>query len=148
MEAELSLQLGLRHKKADFDEHRDGFDLPETLSLAGFDVHIPPQWTAPRGPNAIKLALGSLAEVVRTYLLPVLRRPADFLPQWQASRKSIHEEQRAADELSSARADAERAWRSGDYKSVVKICDSIVEHLTPAERKRLDISRRHVSGTT
>jgi hypothetical protein len=45
----------------------------------------------------------------------------------------------------SVRNEADLAWSQRDYKSVVAMLESISEHLSPAELKRLEYSRKHAT---
>ena len=50
-----------------------------------------------------------------------------------------------AGSLRSARARSEAAWLKRDYRAVVKSLEPLEQHLSPAEKKRLDYSRGHLS---
>jgi hypothetical protein len=49
-------------------------------------------------------------------------------------------------DLRSARARSEAAWGKRDYQGVVQSLEPMEQHLSPAEKKRLDYSRRHLSS--
>lgn len=48
-------------------------------------------------------------------------------------------------DLRFARIKAEAAWAVKDYKSVIAALEQLERHLSPAERKRLDYSRKQLS---
>ncbi|MFH1870119.1 MAG: hypothetical protein ABIG36_05800 [Pseudomonadota bacterium] len=48
-------------------------------------------------------------------------------------------------DLRVARAKSEAAWTSRDYQAVVKALEPLEQYLSPAEKKRLDYSRRHLA---
>jgi hypothetical protein len=45
-----------------------------------------------------------------------------------------------------ARAKSETAWASGNYQGVVEALAPLEQHLSPAEKKRLDYSKNHLSN--
>ena len=47
--------------------------------------------------------------------------------------------------LRAARARSEAAWGRRDYEGVVRSLEPLEQHLSPAEKKRLDYSRRHLA---
>lgn len=47
--------------------------------------------------------------------------------------------------LRAARARSEAAWTQQDYREVVNSLGPLEQHLSPAEKKRLDYSRRHLA---
>lgn len=112
-------------------------DVAEAASIDGMMVS-----DAAQLPDALR----RLAELTSRYA-------TDFLMGSDLSFAQVAEQrQRESDAyvleraLQAARTRSEVAWKKRDYYEVVRSLEPLELHLSPAERKRLDYSRRHVAS--
>ncbi len=141
MEAEISIQIGLLSSV----EFKRGFDLGEVLSFVASDVQIPCSMTKARTTDRIKLIITNLADITTANLMQVLSNPKLFLPKWQVIRQSENRKQELNDYLESKHKEANDAWSLKNYAKVVQLYESIIDHLTPVENKRLQYARKRSS---
>ena len=50
-----------------------------------------------------------------------------------------------ASQLRYARSAVDLAWPAKDYRAIVKVLEPLEQHLSPAEKKRLEYSRKQLS---
>jgi len=91
-------------------------------------------------------ALARLASLTLQHAADFLRGSAFSFAQVAKLREKESDAYALESSLRSARARSELAWSKHDYGAVVRALEPLEQHLSTAERKRLDYSRGHSSS--
>lgn len=92
----------------------------------------------------IKIWVPKLAELVRKYGGSILKGVPDIFGRLKEIQTRNSEMYLKEIRISRIRKKAEEVWHSKDYKTLVKLYESIREDLTPAEAKKLEYARRRL----
>jgi hypothetical protein len=140
---ELGLEIGKRHTI----DPSPGYSLAEILRLRGVPDAAFVSALMIRDESRLP---GILARLVRL----TLDHAADFLmgngfafAQVKKFRNRESAEFELAAKLSHARLAVNTAWTAKNYKAVVKAFAPLEPFLSPAEKKRLEYSRKQISGS-
>ncbi|MHB1001134.1 MAG: hypothetical protein ACYC27_17970 [Armatimonadota bacterium] len=87
MESELSISMGLRKAKRNFDEYRQRFRMEEDLNFLGKDAASPISYHHPRLESRLRDTVDALSMIVRNNLLDALCNP-EIIQQWVERRNS------------------------------------------------------------
>jgi hypothetical protein len=139
-----SYELGIEVGKKRPAQPERPFSLAEVLRLRGVSDAASIDGIVVRDAARLRNALARLATLV-------VQHASDFLAGNDLSFAQVarlREKESLAyaleRDLRTARARAEAAWADRDYQAVVKALAPLESHLSPAEKKRLDYSRKQL----
>lgn len=140
-----SFELGVEIGKKDARYPGPPFDLAEVLRLRGVQDSLAVNALVVSDPSWLKDALARLADLTMKHASDFLTGNDLSFAQVAKWRNKESAELALASKLRYARADAEAAWIAKDFKKVVKALEPVEAHLSEAEKKRLDYSRKQVA---
>lgn len=139
-----SYELGVEVGKRSPTKPERPFSLPEVLRLRGVADATAIDGMMVSDAAKLQNALVRLATLT-------LQQASDFLmgndfsfAQVAKSRERECDAYALERDLRLARTKSEMAWTGRDYQAVVKELEPLEQYLSPAEKKRLEYSRRHV----
>lgn len=119
------------------------FVLEELLDALGKDTRL--RYQAGTTREVVRLALEERARLVHELADFILNKSHLPVEALLAGRKRFRENLETEVLLHHVRGDVESAWRAKDFRSVVQLYEQIRGHLTPAEAKKLEYAKKHVS---
>jgi hypothetical protein len=140
-----SFELGVEIGKISLIESERPFSLGEILRLCGPEHSALIDGLMIREAIHLPEALRHLAELTSNHAAEFLRG-GDLPFAKLASQRQTEGDLYALEKtIHTARARSEVAWKKRDHRGVVSALAPIEQHLSPAERKRLEYSRHHLA---
>lgn len=137
-----SYELGVEIGKRDARFPGPPFSLAEVLRLRGVEDTISVNALIVSDETRLRTGLARLADLTARYASDLLMG-SDFSFMQVAKLRDIESaELWLASQLRFARSTSETAWAMRDYQGVIKALEPVELHLSPAEKKRLDYSRK------
>lgn len=139
--SELSVEVGTR------DARYPGppYSLPEILRLRGVRDAASISGLMISDRSRLQDALARLAELTTSHASDFLAGSDSSFAQVAKLRNKESAEFELASRLRHARAMADVAWAARDYKAIVQVFEPVESHLSQAEKKRLEYSRKQIS---
>lgn len=138
---ELSVEIG----KRDTRFSGPSFSLSEVLRLRGVQDSISTNALVVSDETRLKTGLTRLAELTVRYAPDFLMGSDISFVQVAKLRDNESADLSLASQLRHARSTTEAAWTARDYKAVVAALEPVEQHLSPAERKRLEYARNQLA---
>jgi hypothetical protein len=138
---ELGIEVG-RRKPA---QPERPFSLAEVLRLRGVPQAASIDGIMARDSTRLEDALTRLAALTLQHASDFLMGSDFSFAQVARLRQKEGDAYALEGNLRSARARSEEAWSKRDYRAVVKSLEPLEQYLSPAEKKRLDYSRGHIT---
>lgn len=141
-----SYELGVEIGRKNLAQQERPFSLAEVLRLKGVveaaDIDGMMVSQAARLPSA----LARLARLTSQHAADFLMGSDFSFAQVAKLRQRESDAYALEGALRSARARSEAAWEKRDYQGVLQSLEPLAQYLSPAEKKRLDYSRRHLAS--
>jgi hypothetical protein len=96
-------------------------------------------------PALVKKFVNRLADFVKIYAVQELRGNLMAFEQLRSFVESEAERYEKEQEISQIKREANKAWQQKNYVSLVKLYEQIEESLTPAEAKKMEYAKRHLT---
>lgn len=138
---ELGVEIG-RRRSASLERP---FSLGEVLRLNCPEEAAPIDGMMVREATHLPGALERLAQLTSIHAVKFLQGSDLSFAQLARLRQMEGEAYALEKMLRAVRARSDAAWEKRDYQSVVSSLGSIEQHLSPAEKKRLQYSRHHLA---
>lgn len=140
-----SFELGIEIGRKKLAQLEQTFSLAEVLRLRGVMQAAAIDGMMVSQADRLPDALACLARLISQHASDFLMGRDFSFAQAAKLRKKERDAYALEGALRSARARSEAAWEKRDYQGVVQALEPLEQHLSLAEKKRLDYSRRHVS---
>jgi hypothetical protein len=95
----------------------------------------------------LRKGLQRLSDYVNMYGHEALSGNVEFYKQIQKNRETLEKTYAAGNRIDNIEELAKAAWEKQDYIEIINLYESISEHLSPLQRKRLSISKKRLSAT-
>jgi hypothetical protein len=96
-------------------------------------------------PDLVRKFVNKLADLVKIYAEPELKGDRFAFDQLRIFRSRRAAEDDREERNSRIRSEVDKAWQRKDYSSVINLLEKIEMHLTPAEAKKLEYARKHLT---
>lgn len=140
-----SFELGVEIGKKDVRYPGPPFSLAEILRLRGIQDTAAAYALMASDETRVQTTLARLAGLTADHAADFLMGSDFSFAQVEKLRNKESAEFELASQLRHARSAVETAWSVRDYATVVKVLTPLENHLSPAEEKRLDYSRKQLA---
>jgi len=137
---ELTVDLGDRQKDQPL------FNLGEALRSLGLPQEHPSAYQV-AAENALPEFLERLATDLKTHGTPILGQEPGSLNNLRQLRNRECEEFARERDLRHARANVSKAWKAGDYGSVIRWFEPVEKWLSKSEQMKLNLARKKFGST-
>jgi hypothetical protein len=128
-------------------KHGPDFDFREVIRAASVPTHLQPMGYAAIDDKSIRHLLQTVAMLLTSYCLPLLRGEEDAWLQLIAQRNTDAARYAADSQVTLALNDATDAWRTKDMAKVVELLGPVRPLLGTADRTKLEYAERKLRDT-
>lgn len=140
-----SYELGVEIGRRKLAQPERPFSLAEVLRLRGVAEAVAVDGMMVSDAARLPDALTRLAQLTSQHAADFLMGSDFSFAQVAKLRQRESDAYALEGALRSARARSAAAWEKRDHQGVVQSLEPLEQHLSPAEKKRLDYSRRHLA---
>ena len=140
---ELGFEMGRLNDGSGMEEQPYSLDM--IIELMGAKEETGYTFLQASTPTRVKELVPKLAKLVKTYAAPLFTGDPHTFEQLMQTRLQMSNQLYDDMRLRDVRRKADKAWQARDYVALVDLYESILEHLTPAEIKKLQYVKKRLT---